>query len=155
MLSKQRHFIKAYSSRRRRGSTVMVALIVLVVVTLSTHQAYRLLHLMRESSHRAAKIKQAKELIELGKLMIALRSHEKSSAEEVPVRTVIAVGEDHGLIEIEFVGSKEELSNSARSVFYRIHAKIPVTVQGTPLDNSIPVSASWEGELFSERTDHG
>lgn len=110
----------------RRGATVLAVLILLMIVCLLAHQTVRTLFLLRRGQDHALKILQAREILEIGRL---LEPQEPPSIDQQTSRQiVVSMGTEFG---------KLELFPGGRSV-----ATWPVDSEGNEFPNRPPTVVS-------------
>jgi hypothetical protein len=110
----------------RRGATVLAVLILLMIVCLLAHQTVRTLFLLRRGQDRTLKILQAREILELGKMLD--RQEPPASDQQTSRQIVVSMGTEFG---------KLELFPGGRSV-----ATWPVDSEGNEFPNRPPTVVS-------------
>lgn len=118
-------------THRRRGGLLVCVLVVLLLVGLLAAQTMQTLMMVRKSDSRSSTLRQATELVELGRMS-------QRQATELPPTRDISVSVDHtteGLIRIQAWPVEQDRNTESR---YRVVARFPT---GTDRE----VTASWEG----------
>lgn len=111
----------------RNGAVLVAAIVVLFIVCMLAVQTTKTLSTIRYGAQRRSSLRQAQELVELGKLVIASRA----GKEESPPKFTVEFDEDkRGSIEIAFDPNKP-----------KANIKVEYT-RGT----SPAIEASWEGK---------
>ncbi len=151
---------------RRHGATIIAVLVVLLIVSLLAHQTARTLFVIRQGQDQRAKIIQAREVLELGRIMgLQLRST-PSLLTAQPM--IVKVGDEYAKLEFssESTPESEDLSkaitestpnedtsvnslpdrdgSTERPPIHRIVATWPVDSNGIELPRQLPTKVSWE-----------
>ena len=121
---------KRFRSSRRSGAVLIAAIVVLFIVSMLAIQTTKTMSTIRYGDQRQSALRQAQELVELGRLV---HKHRSSKAESTDAETKISISFGDGETgSIEIITADE--TNSVRIKAAYKQGDSPAT------------AASWEGE---------